>query len=55
MAQQSREFEVSDLSSIPWLGKKENKSIKYLTRFQVTREELFDMVAQEHKDNRRCR
>ena len=36
-------------------GKKEKQSIKYLTRFQVPREELFDMVAQEHKDNRRCR
>ena len=38
--QQSREFDVSDLSSIPWLG-------KYLTRFQVRGKGLFDMVAQE--------
>ena len=37
--QQSREFDVSDLSSIP----KE----KNLTRFQVQREGLFDMVALE--------
>ena len=40
--QQSREFDVSDLSSIPLLGKRNN-----LTRFQVPREGLFDMVAQE--------
>ena len=53
--QQSREFDVSDLSSIPWLGKRK-ESIKYLTRFRVQREGLFDMVAQlEPKDNRRCR
>ena len=32
-------------------GKKE----KYLTRFQVPREGLFDMVVQEPEDNRRCR
>ena len=50
---QSREFEVSDLSSIPCLGKSK-KSIKYLTRFQVPREGLFDMVVQEPEDNRRC-
>ena len=31
------------------------KSIKYLTRFQVPREGLFDMVVQEPEDNRRCR
>ena len=37
--QQSREFDVSDVSSIP----KE----KNLTRFQVPREGLFDMVALE--------
>ena len=42
--QQSREFDVSDLSSIP-VGEKER--IKYLTRFQVPREGLFDIVAQE--------
>ena len=52
--QQSSEFEVSDLSSIPWLGKRK-KSIKYLTRFQVPREGLFDMVVQEPEDGRRCR
>ena len=45
--QQSREFDVSDLSSIldPVNGKKER--IKYLTPFQVLGEGLFDMVAQE--------
>ena len=53
--QQSREFEVSDLSSIPWLGKRKKKTIKYLTRFQVPREGLFDMVGQEPEDSRRCR
>ena len=51
--QQSREFEVSDLSSITWLGKK--KTIQYLMRFQVPREGLFDMIAQEPTHNRLCR
>ena len=43
--QQSREFDVSDLSPIPWLGKR-----KKLTRFQVPREGLFDMVLEPSFD-----
>jgi len=42
--QQSREFDVSDLSSIS-IGEKER--IKYLTQFQVPREGLFDVVMLE--------
>ena len=52
--QQSRIFDVSDLSSISWLGKRK-ESIKYLTRIQVPKEGLFDIVAQEPEGNRRCR
>ena len=43
--QQSREVDVSESILDPVVGEKER--IKYLTRFQVPREGLFDMVAQE--------
>ena len=40
--QQSREFDVSDLSSTRGWGKGKN-----LTRFRVPRKGLFDMVTEE--------
>ena len=42
--QQSREFDVSDLSSIPWLGKGNNEIFDAISG---PAEGLFDMVAQE--------